>query len=107
MELTKEQSAVQAMYLIQVQTWLQQLDYDYLSECAKKMREENSFRESAVILSPNPVGQMSRNDLNRLKTRQLELILEAAQNLDKIKEAEETVNERSDQEQMLAKLFGL
>jgi hypothetical protein len=65
MEITKEKSQEQADIIEEIKSHLVRLDIDYLKEFIKTFDDHNSFRESAVILSPNVHVQTAKNDYNR------------------------------------------
>ncbi len=65
MALTKEKSEQLAVTINIIKTYLLTLDVDYLKEWITKFKEDISFKESAVILAPNPAMQMEKNDYNR------------------------------------------
>lgn len=106
MKPTKEKSEEQANILKSIQTLILILDVDYLREALKEMKDQTSFRESALILSPQPMRTMRDNDLRRLKDRQLELYIQLADNLKAIITEQGKIVTDPNIEQ-LNKLFGL
>lgn len=101
-----QRSQQQAEVLKSIQTMVMILDVEHLREALKEMRSQNSFRDSALILSPNPIFQMAMNELNELKTKQLSLYVQLADNLRAIANEESKVRQAREQSNDLSRLFG-
>lgn len=85
-KLSKDKSQEQALIIMQINPLIMSLDVDYLTETLKQMEENHSMRESASILDPDPFTHNEKQDLNKAKLEQLNLMLKLAKNVINIKE---------------------
>lgn len=85
--LTERQSSIEAQKIMMIGIQIQTLDLEYLTEAAKQMSDMHSFRESAAILNPNPFSHSEKQDMDSLKIKQLELLLDLRRNHDEIQKA--------------------
>lgn len=106
MELSKEKSEEQALIIKQLQDNVLLLDIDYLTECLTKMEKNLSFKESALILDPNPGTVFERHSLESTKLRQLALYLELAKNSQEILKGEGSVLKAKVHENTMRNIFG-
>lgn len=88
MEITLEKSQEQADIITQMQGLALMLDLEYLEQAYKEMKDAHSWRDSAMILSPNPRLTMDKQDLESVKLEQLKCYLELAKNTKALLEAE-------------------
>lgn len=61
-----------------------QLNLPYLKKCLKEMKEQHSWRDRAMVLNPNPMSHMEKQDLESAKIKQLELIINLGENAQEI-----------------------
>ena len=83
----------------------QQLDVEYLRSALNDMRANHSMRESAAVLNPNPFINKEQQDLNEAKLTQLDLMLQLAENTQRIKEATLKLNGAKQSVNQMNKLF--
>ena len=106
-ELTKEQSIESAKPIKEMAELARKLDVEYLTECVKQMKEQHSFRESAMVLNPNPFTAMEHGDLEAAKIKGLELMIALAENQNIIFEKTVALQRAKMQSNDLSKMFGL
>lgn len=105
MALDHAKSVEQAELLAPLNFTIMALDKEYLAEWIEAFDKQNSFNESALILHPNPRRQMALNDLNRVKAKQLRLILQLRENLEKLIDVEGKVKSVEQHTELMNKLF--
>ncbi len=84
---------------------VQRLDVEYLQAALKDMRANHSMRESAAVLNPNPFTHNEQQDLNEAKLTQLDLMLQLAENTQRIKEATLKLNGAKQSVNQMNQLF--
>jgi hypothetical protein len=101
-----EKSTQQAAIIKPIMNLVSQLDVEYLTMAHKKMKEAHSFRDSVMILNPNPLTHMEKQELAAAETKQLELMLKLAKNYQVIKDKTIELHEANNNVQKLNKMFG-
>lgn len=104
-ELTTEQSEQQGEILKRLQAVLLELDAEYLEGALDQMETNHSFKQSAMILDPNPFSVIERGELEALKLKQLRYYLDARKTIDEIHVAEIKVLTAKQSENKLRNLF--
>lgn len=107
MDITLEKSEEQAAILRQMQAYSLMLDSEYLEQCYNEMKSAHSWRDSAMILSPNPVATMDKQELEAIKLKQLKCYLDLANNTKALIESEKAFAEKKAGHRKLEELFGL
>jgi len=106
-ELSFEKSLEEAKTIRQISFLSLQLDIEYLTEALKQMKEQHSFRDSAMILNPHPHVHNEMQDLTAAKIRQLELFIEIAKYSHTIQECETKLIKAKESDSELSKIFGV
>ena len=106
-ELSYEQSIEAAKPIKEMAELARTLNIEYLTKCVEKMKEQHSFRESAMILSPSPFTVMEQNDLDRAKLKGLELMLELAKNQEQILELTINLQKAKGHVNQMNRIFGM
>lgn len=104
--LTEEKSNEMAKTVKEIAELARTLDIEYLTECLTKMKDAHSFRESAMILSPNPHTIIESQKLNLEKIEAIKLILELAKNQNAIYNATFNLIKAERNSNRAASIFG-
>lgn len=106
-DLTYEKSLEAAKPVKEMAELARTLDVEYLTDALNAMKENHSFRDSAMILNPNPHTAIEQQELNAAKIEGLELMLKLAKNQEKILSLTVKLEGAKRNSQELAKMFGL
>jgi hypothetical protein len=105
MEVSLEKSTEEAYRIDLINRLLPGLDLIYLRAAYKTLRESHSRNDSMSILNPRPFLHNPMQELEAAKLKQLDLLIQLAENSQAIMKAESNVKDQTQVESELSKFF--
>lgn len=106
-ELSKESVLELSSQLKIIVEAVEKIEVSTLEEAYEKMRSQHSFRESAMVLSPNPFTAIDVSNLEASKLKTMKLILELRKNRDEVKQLTMLLAVAKSNESKLGEIFGM
>lgn len=104
-EISLEKSTEQARIIMLINTHLSFLDLDYLQKFVESVKNNASFKESAIIL--NPSYNLDKIQLERTQACAAQLLIDYAKKLHEVEEIKKKIQLTEQQQSEINKLFNM